>query len=228
MSSNDTTIADEDGEFEDWIEIYNYGTTSINLNGYGLSDQTDNLFKLTFPDIDLAAKEYILVWASDKNRISERDKLHTNFKIKSGGEAIILTASSGTKLSESSAVALATDKSYGRIPNGTGNWVFIDTPTPGTNNSGASSTVPEKIAINEFVSSNVGGIQDEDGDYEDWIEIYNYGDEAVNLSGFGLSDDRDLPYQWVFPSVTISPNQFIIIYASSKDRSTSNSQLRCF
>lgn len=224
MSSNDTTIADEDGEFEDWIEIYNYGTTTVNLNNYGLSDQTDNPFKWRFPNIELAAKEYIIVWASDKNRVAEKDKLHTNFKIKSGGEAIILTSTSGTKLSESPAVALATDKSYGRIPNGTGNWTFIDTPTPKANNSGASSEVPEKVSINEFVSSNVAGLEDEDGDFEDWIEIYNYGDVAVNLSGFGLSDDRTLPYKWVFPSVTINPNQYIVIFASSKDRK-SGSQL---
>ena len=225
MSSNDTTIADEDGEFEDWIEIYNYGTTTINLNGYGLSDQTDNPFKWRFPSIELAAKEYIIVWASDKNRITDKDKLHTNFKIKSGGEAIVLTASTGTKLSESPAVALATDKSYGRIPNGTGNWTFIDTPTPKTNNSGASSSIPEKISINEFVSSNIAGLTDQDGDHSDWIEIYNYGTTSVNLAGFGLSDDRTLPYKWVFPSVTISPNQYIVIFASGKDRTNASSQL---
>ena len=225
MSSNGATIADEDGEFEDWIEIYNYGTTTVNLNGFGLSDQTDNAFKWTFPNIELAAKEYIIVWASDKNRISDKEKLHTNFKIKSGGEAVILTSASGTRLNESPAVALATDASYGRIPNGTGNWTFLDTPTPKTNNSGASSANPEKISINELVSSNVNGITDEDGSNEDWIEIYNYGSVSVNLSGFGLSDDKDLPYKWVFPSVTISPNQYILVYASSKDRSNSGSQL---
>jgi hypothetical protein len=225
MSSNSVTIADEDGDFEDWIEIYNYGTTPVNLNGFGLSDQTDNLFKWTFPNIELAAKEYIIVWASDKNRIADKDKLHTNFKLKSGGEAVILTSASGTKLHESPAVALATDKSYGRIPNGTGNWTFLNTPTPKANNSGASSATPEKIAINEFVSSNISGLTDEDGNHEDWIEIFNYGNVSVNLSGFGLTDDKDLPYKWVFPSVTISPNQYLVVFASSKDRSNSGSQL---
>lgn len=225
MSSNDTTVADEDGEFSDWIEIYNYGTTSINLNGYGLSDQIDNAFKWTFPDIELAAKEYIIVWASSKNRTSNKDNLHSNFKIKSGGEAIILTTASGTKISESPAVALATDKTYGRIPNGTGNWSFIDTPTPKANNSGSSSAIPEKVSINEFVSSNTTGLTDEDGSNQDWIEIYNYGDVAVDLSGYGLSDERDKPYKWVFPSTTINPSQFIIVFASSKDKSNAGSEL---
>ena len=225
MSSNGTTIADEDGAFEDWIEIYNYGTTTVNLNNFGLSDQTDNPYKWRFPNIQLAAKEYIIVWASDKNRISDKTKLHTNFKIKSGGETVILTNTSGTKISESPAVALATDKSYGRIPNGNGNWTFLNTPSPKANNSGASSAVVEKVAINEFVSSNISGIKDENGDFEDWIEIYNYGSVAVNLSGFGLSDDRATPYKWVFPAVTISPNQYILVFASSKDRSNAGSEL---
>ncbi|WP_397444459.1 lamin tail domain-containing protein [Polaribacter sp. R77954] len=225
MSSNETTASDEDGEFEDWIEIYNYGTTSVNLNGFGLSDQVDNPSKWVFPNIELAAKEYIIVWASDKNRAIDKDELHANFKIKSGGEAIILSNASGVKISESPAVALATDKSYGRIPNGTGNWTFLETPTPKTNNSGASSAVPEKVAINEILSSNVAGIQDEDANNEDWIEIYNYGTDAINLSGFGLSDDRALPYKWVFPAITINPNQYIIVFASGKDRSNAGAQL---
>jgi uncharacterized repeat protein (TIGR02543 family) len=225
LSSNETSVSDEDGAFEDWIEIYNYGTTAVNLNGYGLSDQIDNPFKWVFPNIELAPKEYIIVWASDKNRVADKDKLHTNFKIKSGGEAIILTTASGSKISESPAVALATDKSYGRIPNGTGNWTFLETPTPKANNSGASSAVPEKVAINEILSSNVIGIQDEDANNEDWIEIYNYGNDAVNLSGFGLSDDRALPYKWVFPAITINPNQYIIVFASGKDRSNAGTEL---
>lgn len=225
MSSNYSTISDEDGDYEDWIEIYNYGTTSVNLNGFGLSDQIDNAFKWSFPDIELAAKEYLIVWASDKDRVSDKSNLHSNFKIKSGGEVVILTSLSGTRLSESPAVALATDKSYGRIPNGTGNWVFIDTPTPKANNSGESSANPEKVAINEFVSSNINGIQDEDGANEDWIELYNHGNVAINLSGFGLSDDKDLPYKWVFPSITINPNQYVIVFASSKDRNNSGSEL---
>jgi len=225
LSSNEATVSDEDGAFEDWIEIYNYGTTTVNLNGYGLSDQIDNPFKWVFPNIELAAKEYIIVWASDKNRVADKDKLHANFKIKSGGEAIILTTASGTKISESPAVALATDKSYGRIPNGTGNWTFLETPTPKINNSGASSAIPERVAINEILSSNVAGIQDEDANNEDWIEIYNYGTDAINLSGFGLSDDRALPYKWVFPAITINPNQYIIVFASGKDRSNAGGQL---
>jgi len=123
-----------------------------------LSDQIDNPFKWTFPNIELAPKEYIIVWASDKNHAADKDKLHINFKIKSGGETVILTSAFSAKLNESPAVALATDKSYGRIPNGTGTWTSLDTPAPKTNYSGTSSANPGKISTNELVYSNVNGI----------------------------------------------------------------------
>lgn len=199
MTSNTKIIADENGDFEDWIEIYNHGTTTVNLAGFGLSDEVDNPYKWKFPSRNLGPNQYLIIWASDKNRANTSGQLHTNFKLKSGGEAIILTNSSGTKIDESPAVAIPTDKSYGRQPDGTGNWNFFNTPTPNATNTGASNTVIEKIAINEFMSSNENIITDEDGAYEDWIELYNYGTTTQNLTAFGLSDDQDLPYKWVFP-----------------------------
>lgn len=225
MSSNDVTIADEDGDFEDWVEIYNYGNTAINLSGYGLSDQKDAPFKWVFPSISLEPKQYLLVWASDKNRVNSNAQLHSNFKIKSGGEAVVLTNPSGTKLSESPAVTIATDSSYGRNPDGIGSWVDFNVSTPGESNTGATGSETEKIAINEIMTSNTLALSDEDGDFEDWVELYNYGSESVNLQGFGFSDERDLPYKWVFPSVSIAPNQYLLIWASDKNRATSGSQL---
>ena len=58
MASNDNTVADEYGEYDDWIEIYNKGTNSINLNNYYLSDDISNLTKYIFPDFILGPNEY--------------------------------------------------------------------------------------------------------------------------------------------------------------------------
>jgi hypothetical protein len=68
MSSNSSTVMDEDGDFSDWIEIYNPDATDINLDGYGLSDDPAEPFKWVFPDQTLGAGEYVLVFASDKDR----------------------------------------------------------------------------------------------------------------------------------------------------------------
>ncbi|MCC5839831.1 MAG: CotH kinase family protein, partial [Opitutales bacterium] len=75
MASNGTTIADEDGDFEDWIELYNYGTDPVDLSGWGLSDSYNNPFKWTFPGgTSIGAGEYLLVWASGKNRVIAYDR----------------------------------------------------------------------------------------------------------------------------------------------------------
>ena len=225
MSSNTQTKADEDGDYEDWIEIYNYGNTSINLKDYGLTDQTDNLTKWTFPNITIEAKEYLLIWASEKNRTSDKTKLHTNFRIKSGGETLILSNSSGTTLDTFPAVVIATDKSYGRSPDGLGDFTSLTNPTPGTSNSPSTGVNPDKIAINEFLASNDSGEKDEDNEFQDWIEIYNYGTTTVNLANWGLSDDGALPYKWKFPSMNIAAGQYILVWASGKNRTSNTNNL---
>ena len=74
------------------------------------------------------------------------------------------------------------------------------------------------IVINEVMSINNSTIADEDADYPDWIELYNSDTESVDLSGFGLSDDPMAPFKWVMPSVTLPPKDFLLIFASDKDR----------
>ena len=63
----------------------------------------------------------------------------------------------------------------------------------------------QTILINEFMSSNVSTIPDEDNDYEDWIELYNPSEQMINLGNFGLSDDEDEPLKWQFPDVYCLP-----------------------
>ncbi len=80
------------------------------------------------------------------------------------------------------------------------------------------------VIINEFLAANVGanGLRDEDGDLEDWIELYNRGVTAVNLAGWSLTDDPEQPDEWLLPSVTLAPGQYLVVFASGKDRSPTN------
>ena len=68
MSSNFSAMQDEDGKYNDWIEIYNAGNSSVNISGYGLSDDVTDKFKFTFPDFILASHEHVLVIANDENK----------------------------------------------------------------------------------------------------------------------------------------------------------------
>src|SRR5438552_1932540 len=76
------------------------------------------------------------------------------------------------------------------------------------------------VRINEFLSSYSGaiGLSDEDGELQDWIELYNSGTNSVSLQGWSLTDDAGDPGKWTFPAVTLGTGQYRIVVASGKDR----------
>lgn len=84
---------------------------------------------------------------------------------------------------------------------------------------------PKTLVINEVMSNNIKTLFDSDGDGGDWIEIYNYGDEEIELSGFGLSDDFNEPLKWIFPNVTINPEEYKLIWATGKDKCFSENEI---
>ncbi|MDM8532615.1 lamin tail domain-containing protein [Anaerolineales bacterium HSG25] len=93
MASNQSTLADEDGDYSDWIEIHNSGSTEISLSGWYLTDNDDDLTKWQFPDVTLNADDYLIVFASHKDR--NDSELHTNFKLSSDGEYLALIKPDG-------------------------------------------------------------------------------------------------------------------------------------
>lgn len=83
----------------------------------------------------------------------------------------------------------------------------------------------ETVAITEFLASNAGGLQDEDGDSSDWIELYNSGSGAVNLFGWHLTDSTNDLTQWTFPATLLAPQGFLVVFASGKDRAVAGAPL---
>lgn len=69
-----------------------------------------------------------------------------------------------------------------------------------------NASMEYQLVINEIMANNRNSIKDDEGDFEDWIEIYNKGDTAINLEGFGLSKSSKQPFYWTFPDITIEPN----------------------
>ncbi|MDP4631235.1 MAG: lamin tail domain-containing protein, partial [Flavobacteriales bacterium] len=75
--TNMATLSDEDGDFSDWLEIRNNGATSVNIEGYGITNDPLEPFKWVMPSYDLAPGEHKLIWASGKNRFPVIDHFET-------------------------------------------------------------------------------------------------------------------------------------------------------
>ena len=86
MASNNHTLLDEDGDASDWIELYNAGTNTVNLNGWHLTDNASDLTEWTFPATNLQPNSFMIVFASGKNRAVAGQELHTDFSLSSSGE----------------------------------------------------------------------------------------------------------------------------------------------
>ena len=95
MPDNDGFLLDSDGDFPDWIEISNQGDESIDLGGWHLTDDSGNLDKWQFPATTLDAGESMVVFASGKNRAVSGSELHTDFKLATDGEAVLLVQPDG-------------------------------------------------------------------------------------------------------------------------------------
>ena len=76
------------------------------------------------------------------------------------------------------------------------------------------------VVINEILAENLNGLTDEDGATPDWIELLNRGGIPVNLLGWSLSDDPAVPGKWIFPSITLPPGGYLVVYASGKNRTS--------
>lgn len=81
-----------------------------------------------------------------------------------------------------------------------------------------SPATSAKVWISEIVADNATGLKDRDGDYEDWLELYNDGLTTVRLGGWSLTDNIAEPRKWILPDLTLGPNEYLVIFASGKNR----------
>jgi len=75
-----------------------------------------------------------------------------------------------------------------------------------------------QVVINEGSNRNYSGISDENGEFPDWIELYNAGIDTVYLWNYSLSDNASQPSKWVFPNINLAPGEFRTVFCSDKDR----------
>lgn len=134
LASNQGILADEDGDYSDWIEIHNAGRTPVDLAGWFLTDSTANLTRWRFPATNLIEGAFLVVFASGKDRALAGAPLHTSFSLAAAGERVLLVRpDGGTVASELAFPAQVTDISYGVAGGGPGH-AFFPRPTPGALN----------------------------------------------------------------------------------------------
>lgn len=213
MADNDSAIVDPGGDYDDWLEIYNGGSQALNLEGMYLTDDFGEPTQWEFPDVTIEPGGFLLVWCDE----DEGDPgIHTNFKLSRSGEEIGFYDTDGSTIIDTITFgSQQTDISYGRETDGSPTWIFFSESTPGYSNG--QQTDPPPLYLNEFMASNESIIADPQGEYEDWIEIYNSADSAINLAGMHLTDDFGEPLQWTFPDVTIDSHGYLMVWCDNDE-----------
>lgn len=211
MSSNASTISDEDGDFEDWIELYNPTDAVVNVSGYFLSDNPDNPLKWELPNISIEPQGFLLIFASGKDR-TDSEFLHTNFSLNIEGEPILLSSPNGDLVDYVDDVALQTDFSLGRATDGDSEWVVFSQSTPADSNINGVVHVP----FTDELSFSV-----EQGLYESAFELLLLSTDSNSTIYYTLNgsdpDTASLLYQGAIEisNRTTLPNNFSTIPTTS-------------
>ena len=149
MASNTRTLKDETGQYTDWIEVFNPSDAPLNLRGWSLTDDAGKLTKWRFPETNLPAGGFLVVFASGADRRTPGSRLHTNFQLSAGGEYLALVRPDGTNIASEfkptyppqvpdlshGVVQVPQGNSWERGPSG----VYFTQPTPGAPNLGGTA-----------------------------------------------------------------------------------------
>jgi len=126
MPRNSQFGSDQDGQFDDWIELYNLSSEDLDISGFYLSDSKKELTKWKFPEGTILDKNgYLIVWADGDTL---QAGLHTNYKLSALGENVVLLSPELFVIDLVEYPATTLQQSYSRVPDGTGDFVW-STPT---------------------------------------------------------------------------------------------------
>ena len=144
LAKNSNGTTDEAGQTDDWIELYNTTENTLSVAGLFLSDNAENLQKWEMPDVSIAPEAYLMIWADEDGG---QGILHANFKLSGSGETLFLSDAAGNILDSVEFGEQSDDRSYGRFPNGTGD--FTEMPTTFSAPNSLTSAVRD-VLITEF------------------------------------------------------------------------------
>lgn len=216
LTSNSASAKAYDGRYYDWVELYNPTPYTVALDNYYLTDNMEDYQKASLKGQKILPGGYLIIYCSGLNITDEKGFLHTPFKLSAeNGETLFL--SNDTSITRLSVPKSEANVSYGL--NSDGNYVWFDNPTPGQPNEGSGDGIANYIVINEYMISNTFTVYDCEGDYGDWVELYNSGSKKVDLEGYGLNDSEGSTAKYIFPGgVVIEPDQYLLVYCDGKNK----------
>ena len=224
MSANGSAVPDENGEYPDWIEIWNSSDHDISLKGVGLSDRNDSI-RFLFPDVILPVDGRVLVFCSDTNAAEPGRPYHAKFKLSSVGETIYLFDPNAYEIDSVTLPIMSQDESYALQEDGS--YAVMTTFSPGYPNTAegaeayrtSTMVTGGALIINESMPDPLTGYADEDGELADWVELYNTTDLPISLDNYALSNKENKPLKWRFPEGAVVPaHGYYLVYCSGKDR----------
>lgn len=222
---------------DDWIEIYNPNASSFNISGYRLKDANTSPY-YSFPNgTTIPARSYLVVCRN----VGKFHSIFPNvtnylgnlpFELSNTGEPVRLTNQSNSLIdyvyysiaapwpNQASGTGKTIELKNPQLDNQAGaNWQ-ASTSTGGTPGSLNSPVTKPAIFINEFMADNAGIFPDPQGDFDDWLEIYNGTSAPFNIGGLYITDDLNIPDKYLIPnnkpdSTTIAPGGFMVLWADS-------------
>lgn len=226
MASNATTVKDKYGVYSDWIELYNSTDEVVDLSGFGISDNLSQPLKYKLPDgVKIQPKGYLLIFCSGNETKAGDEEIHAPFSLRAYEEDVVLTSSRGKIVDSFSYSRQEDDISMARSVDGTGDFETCSAPTPNYANTDdgyrefmkSLNLTLGDLYISEISSLNSNTYAASNGVYYDWLELHNKGSQAVSLLGYALTDNPNNPAKWLFPDISIEPNEYIVVFASGND-----------
>ncbi len=205
MPNNTSTSVDQDGEYNDWLELFNISESEINLEGYFLSDRRSEPTKFKFPQKSISSGDYLIIWL-DKDTLQEG--LHTNFKLNASGEHVYLFNPDTLLIDYVHFFDMQEDESIGRSNDGNGPYEVLSPTFNESNGNDIGS-----IVINEWMAFNESENTDEYGEYNDWIELFNNSNQYINLEGYFISNKVTERTKYKFPTLILEPYGFKLLWA---------------
>lgn len=216
LAINTRLKEDNNGEYSDYLEIYNGYSFPVNLSGYHLSDDEYTYNKWTFPDIEIKPKESLIIYATGNDYCDlTKDVCHTNFKLSGSGEVILLSDNFGNIISKVKYGMQYPDTLY-VYKNGKYNYVNSEGKIV---KKSKENGYKYQLEITEYMTHNKNSYYDMYGNYYDFVEIYNKSDNDYSLEGLYISDDINNLKKYLLPNVIINKKDYLIIHFNSNDKS---------